>query len=57
MNFSSRMMFLLFLYFSSLDMSAVLNTERLAVGKKVDISDAYSAPANFLEIEGTFIHK
>jgi len=32
-------------------MSAVLNTERLAVGKKVDISDAYSAPANFLEIE------
>ena len=49
-------MFLLFLYCSSLDMSAVLNTERLAVGKKVDISDAYSAPANFLEIEGTF-HK
>ena len=41
--------------FSSLDMSAVLNTERLAVGKKVDISDAYSAPDNFLEIEGTFI--
>ena len=39
---------------SSLDMSAVLNTERLAVGKKVDISDAYSAPANFLEIEGTY---
>ena len=37
-------------------MSAVLNTERLAVGKKVDISDAYSAPANFLEIEGTFIY-
>ena len=41
--------------FSSLDMSAVLNTERLAVGKKVDISDAYSAPANFLEIEGTYL--
>ena len=35
-------------------MSAVLNTERLAVGKKTDISDAYSAPANFLEIEGRF---
>ena len=33
-------------------MSAVLNTERLSVGKKTDISDAYSAPANFLEIEG-----
>jgi len=32
-------------------MSAVLNTERLSVGKKTDISDAYSAPANFLEIE------
>ena len=36
-------------------MSAVLNTERLAVGKKTDISDAYSAPANFLEIEGRFL--
>ena len=35
-------------------MSAVLNTERLSVGKKTDISDAYSAPANFLEIEGMF---
>ena len=32
--------------------SAILNTERLAVAKKTDISDAYSAPANFLEIEG-----
>jgi len=31
--------------------SAILNTERLAVAKKTDISDAYSAPANFLEIE------
>ena len=36
-------------------MSAVLNTERLSVGKKTDISDAYSAPANFLEIEGKFL--
>ena len=32
-----------------------LNTDRLPVGKKkeVDLADAYSEPANFLEIEGT----
>jgi len=31
-----------------------LNTDRLPVGKKkeVDLADAYSEPANFLEIEG-----
>jgi hypothetical protein len=32
--------------------SAVLNTDRLQTKKKIDLGDAYSEPANFLEIEG-----
>ena len=32
--------------------AATLNTDRLQTKKKMDLSDAYSEPANFLEIEG-----
>ena len=35
--------------------TATLNTERLQTKKKVDLADAYSEPANFLEIEGNLI--